>query len=216
MRFTRNLAAFCAVAALVLAAGPASAAEPGLERGEALFDLCAQCHGAEGLGNQLYLAPSIAGLKQWYVEMQLGKFRKGLRGTHFDDISGMRMRPMSQSLRSEADVSAVAAYVASLAPHRPETTVAGNAQAGKSLYVLCGACHGQNGEGIQAMNAPSLLHTNDWYQVSQLNKFKAGVRGANPNDPTGVLMGPQSPMALTLQTEQSVRDVVAYITTLSR
>ena len=40
--------------------------------------------------------------------------------------------------------------------------------------------HGQNGEGIQAMNAPSLLHTNDWYLVSQLNKFKAGIRGANP------------------------------------
>ena len=36
----------------------------------------------------------------------------------------------------------------------------------------------------------------------------------SPKDPTSLLMGPTSPMAITLKTEQSVRDVVAYITTL--
>ena len=64
------------------------------------------------------------------------------------------------------------------------------------------------------MSSPPLQPASDWYLVSQLNKFKAGIRGTNPNDPTSLLMGPQSPMALTLTTEQSVRDVVAYITTL--
>ncbi len=73
-------------------------AEPDLARGAELFQLCAQCHGAEAHGNEMFLAPSIAGLPQWYVVMQLHEFRQGYRGHHFDDISGMRMRPMSLTL----------------------------------------------------------------------------------------------------------------------
>ncbi len=121
---------------------------------------------------------------------------------------------MRVTLRTEADVATVAAYAASLPAYKPEPTVLGDAKVGKSLYVICAACHGQNGEGVQAMSSPPLKNTSDWYLVSQLNKFKAGILGTNPADPTGRLMGPQSPMALTLKTEQSVRDVVAYITTL--
>ena len=44
-------------------------------------------------------APAIAGLDQWYIEMQLGKFRSGLRGRHFDDISGMPS-PIVNTVRS--------------------------------------------------------------------------------------------------------------------
>ena len=213
MARTRHLTALSLTVALCATAGGVAGADD-LERGEALYDLCAQCHGSEGHGNAEYLAPAIAGLEQWYIETQLKKFRAGLRGLHFDDISGMRMRPMSLTLRSEEDVTAVAAYAASLPDYQPERTVKGDVQAGKSLYVLCAACHGQNGEGMQAMSSPSLNQSSDWYLVSQLNKFKAGVRGTNPKDPTSLLMGPTSPMAITLKTEQSVRDVVAYITTL--
>jgi len=214
MAWTQQLAVLSLAIALGATATPAAVAAADLERGEALFALCAQCHGAEGHGNQEFLAPSIAGLGQWYIELQLQKFRSGLRGTHFDDIAGMRMRPMSMTLRSEGDVTAVAAYAASLPPYQPEPTVQGDAAAGKSLYALCAACHGQKGEGVQAMSSPPLQHASDWYLGSQLNKFKAGIRGTNPKDPTSLLMGPTSPMAMTLKTEQSVRDVVAYIRTL--
>jgi cytochrome c oxidase subunit 2 len=200
--------------AIALCATATGVAGADSERGEALYDLCAQCHGSQGQGNALFLAPAIAGLDKWYIETQLKKFRTGLRGTHFDDIAGMRMRPMSLTLRSEEDVVAVATYAASLPDYKPERTVEGSVEAGKSLYVICAACHGQNGEGVQAMSSPSLNRTSDWYLVSQLNKFKAGIRGTNPKDPISFLMGPQSPMAMTLKTEQSVRDVVAYITTL--
>jgi cytochrome c oxidase subunit 2 len=185
-----------------------------LANGAELFELCAQCHGAEGHGNRDYLAPAIAGFDAWYVEMQLGEFRTGLRGRHFDDLAGMRMRPMSLTLRTDQDLRDVAAYVATLAKADPAPTLEGNAETGKALYTLCAACHGPNGDGIAPMKAPALNHIDDWYLVEQLQKFKAGVRGAQPGDPYGVLMGPQSPMALTLTTEQSVRDVVAYIMTL--
>jgi len=215
MAWTRRLAALWLVVALGATAGGLAAADGDLERGEALYALCAQCHGAEGRGNRDFQVPAIAGLPQWYIQMQLQKFRVGLRGTHFDDITGMRMRPMSLTLRGDSDVAAVSTYAASLPAYKPEPSIDGNAAAGKGLYALCAACHGQNGEGVQAMSSPPLKYASDWYLVSQLNKFKAGIRGTNPKDPTSLLMGPQSPMAMTLKTEQSVRDVVAYISTLA-
>ena len=202
------------VAALTAHAEDQAAPVADLANGAELFELCAQCHGAEGHGNRVFLAPAIAGLAPWYIEMQLAEFQNGLRGLHFDDIAGMRMRPMSLTLRGETDVADVVAYAASLPKADPQSTVEGNVEAGKALYVLCAACHGPTGDGIEPMKAPSLNHIDDWYLVEQLQKFKAGVRGTRPGDPYGVLMGPSSPMALTLTTDQSVRDVVAYIMTL--
>lgn len=203
------------VTALAFGASAEEAPAPDLARGAELFELCAQCHGDDGAGNRMYLAPAIAGLDMWYVEMQLDEFRKGFRGLHFDDIGGMRMRPMSQTLRTEADVRDVSAYVASLPKTTPARTLEGNAEAGAPLYTLCAACHGPNGDGIEAMRAPSLKNIDDWYLVEQLMKFKGGVRGTKPGDPYGVLMGPSSPMALTLKDEQAVRDVVAHIMTFN-
>jgi cytochrome c oxidase subunit 2 len=207
---------FAAATAITFAALATAEAEEAVDlaNGAELFELCAQCHGEAGHGNRDFLAPAIAGFDTWYVEMQLGEFRSGLRGRHFDDLAGMRMRPMSMTLRTEQELRDVAAYVASLPKSDPEPTLEGDAEAGKALYTLCGACHGETADGIAPMKAPALNHTHDWYLVEQLQKFKAGVRGTAPGDPYGVLMGPQSPMALTLKSEQSVRDVVAYIMTL--
>ena len=91
----------------------------------------------------------------------------------------------------------------------------GDATRGAGLFAICAACHGQNGEGMQAMNAPSLVHLNDWYLLSILQRYKAGVL-PRPGDAIGVLMGPQSPASITLTDEQAVRDVVAHIMTLSK
>ncbi len=218
MALRTKLAAFLAALVANLSFAAIAVAEqgvPDLENGAELFQLCAQCHGEDGSGNKLFLAPAIAGLDDWYVEMQLNEFRTGLRGLHFDDIAGMRMRPMSITLRTDADIKDVTAYVAQLPKTIPAKTLDGNADAGKALYTLCGACHGPTAQGIAAMKAPALSNLNDWYLVEQLTKFKMGIRGTRPGDPYGVLMGPSSPMAVTLKTDQSVRDVVAYIVTLA-
>ena len=79
--------------------GVGSAAD--LARGEVLFELCQQCHGPDGAGDEMSLAPSIAGHEQWYLEAQLNHFRSGARGLHPDDIAGLRMYPMAQWLRGE-------------------------------------------------------------------------------------------------------------------
>jgi len=197
--------------AVALFAAPAFAQDAA--RGKVLFSLCAQCHGSDGSGNPETLAPAIGGLPAWFVTGQLQKFRNGGRGTHFDDISGMRMRPMSMWLRDDADVANVAAYVASLPRMSPAPTLTGgNVETGKQKYMPCIACHGMNGEGNQALNAPPLVGGSDWYQLTSLQKFKAGVRGTNPKDTTGMLM---RPMSMTLADEQAMKDVLAYIATLN-
>ncbi len=204
------------VAASVPQAARADGHEPGEapdpKRGEVLFNLCTQCHGDVGQGNPLALAPAIAGQEQWYIEAQLHKFRDGLRGAHAEDIAGLRMRPMSRSLRTADDVKHVAAYVASLPPTNPPTQLeGGNAEKGKATYAVCVQCHGAAGEGVKALNGPALVRTSDWYLFKQIANFKAGIRGSNPKDTNGALM---RGMSGTIVDEQAARDVIAYIMTL--
>jgi len=183
-------------------------------RGEELYELCAQCHGETGAGNQAFEAPSIAGLDQWYLEAQLEKFQLGLRGAHPEDLPGMRMRPMATTLIHEGDVADVAAFVASLPPASPEAVnVGGNASKGRILYMICMSCHGPQGAGDLKQHAPPLARANDWYLLAQLRKFKAGIRGSDPRDASGLLMQPQ---AKNLPNEQAMKDVIAYIMTMPK
>jgi len=214
MNSTRHLASWV-LFAVISTSGALSAeraAAEDLARGEVLYALCQQCHGATGAGREMALAPSIGGQPQWFVEAQLVKFQNGARGTHFDDIEGMRMRPMSMWLGGEEDVKNVAAYVAAMPVPAVEQTVEGDPEAGKVKYTPCIACHGLNGEGNQGLNAPPLAGMSDWYQVRALEKFKAGIRGTNPLDTTGMLM---RPMSMTLADDKAIHDVVAYINTLT-
>jgi cytochrome c oxidase subunit 2 len=204
-----------AFASLAFAAGLGEAAlAQDVARGRELFELCASCHGGQGQGNELFQAPAIGGLPAWYLERQLGMFRDGVRGTHFDDHLGMRMRPMALSLRTEHgdDVKDVAAYVASLPSVKPEATLeGGDATKGAVHYAVCQACHGAAGEGVQATNGPPLANQDDWYLLSSLVRYKAGVRGSNPADANGAVM---RGMAAILQDEQAMKDVIAHIISL--
>ena len=90
---------------------------------------------------------------------------------------------------------------------------AGDADRGKAMYATCGACHGVNGEGMEALNAPRLAGQEEWYVIRQLQNFKTGIRGTNPKDTFGMQM---APMAMTLPTDQAIEDVAAYIKTLGK
>ena len=180
-------------------------------RGQEVFETCVPCHNADGSGNPEIGAPNIAGMKEWYVQEQLEKFRAGVRGMHFNDVEGMRMRPMALSLTSEDDVKAVAHYVETLPPVRHAQSLPGDPKAGEALYATCGACHGDNGAGNQDLEAPRIAGVDDWYLATELRKFRSGVRGTNPKDREGRLM---RPMARALADEDAIRNVVAYAETL--
>ena len=176
-----------------------------------VFETCVPCHNADGSGNPTIGAPNIAGMKEWYVERELEKFREGVRGMHFNDIEGMRMRPMALSLTSKDDVKAVAHYVESLPPVSHASSLPGDPKAGQPLYATCAACHGDNGAGNQDLGAPRIAGVDDWYLATELRKFRSGVRGTDPKDREGRLM---RPMARSLPDEDAIRNVVAYAETL--
>lgn len=230
--FLVPLAAVSAGLTVGTACQVAPAATP--EHGEFLFsNYCAPCHGPTAGGKPEIAAPAIAGLPVWYVAGQVQNYRSGVRGTHFDDLEGMRMRPMSLTLGTEIDVTAVSMYVAGLPPAPgPATIEGGDVEAGKLTFnSTCAACHMPTGEGMEAVGAPTLLVQPDWYLYKQLGKFHEGIRGADANrDLRGNQMRVnllqfvdrkmQEPQAANLSAEQVLdpirRDVVAYIQTLRK
>jgi cytochrome c oxidase subunit 2 len=184
-----------------------------MARGKQLFDTCVPCHGAAGEGNQELGAPAIAGMDEWYLNDQLTKFMEGVRGKHPGDAEGQRMRPMARTLYKEGDVSSISEYVASLPKVEPDITLqGGDVEKGEEYYVVCAACHGADGKGVADMHAPSLIDQDDWYLLGQLEKYRDGKRGDDPNDPYGSQM---QQMVTTLEDEQAMKDVLAYVRSLS-
>ena len=86
----------------------------------------------------------------------------------------------------------------------------GNATVGAAQYAVCAACHGQQGEGLQALNAPKLAGQAPWYLKRQLKNFKAGMRGVHDDDIFGKQM---APMAATLVNDAAIDNVIAHIQT---
>ena len=89
----------------------------------------------------------------------------------------------------------------------------GDAAKGKAAYAVCLACHGADGMGNKALNSPSIAGLSSWYLERQLKNYKAGIRGADPQDKYGMQM---RPMALTLPTDQAVADMAAYVASMPR
>ena len=89
--------------------------------------------------------------------------------------------------------------------------IAGDAEAGKSAYMTCAACHGQNAEGLKALNAPALVNQEVYYLKQQINNYRKDLRGKHPDDIFGAQM---LPMAKTLVSDAMVDNVIAYIKSL--
>ncbi|HXM82840.1 MAG TPA: c-type cytochrome [Burkholderiales bacterium] len=179
--------------------------------GKLLYAVCAACHGLQAEGNPALNAPKLSGQGDWYLKRQLKNFKNGARGTHDKDVFGKMMAPMAATLGDDAAIDNVVAYIRTLPDNPAPPTVKKNATHGQKIYVTCGACHGADGRGVQATNAPRLAGMSDWYLVTQLKNFKQGIRGAHPKD----MYGPQmASMAAILADDQATDDLVAYINTL--
>ena len=82
---------------------------------------------------------------------------------------------------------------------------------GTRLYTtVCTQCHGPKGEGNETLKAPSIGGMPAWYVSRQLINFRAGHRGTDPGDPTGMLM---ASMAKTLPADE-LEAVSAYVENL--
>lgn len=179
--------------------------------GKQLYAVCAACHGLQAEGNAALNAPKLSGQGDWYLRRQLRHFKNGARGAHDKDVFGKMMAPMAATLPDDAAIAHVSAYIETLPDNPAPATVKGNASNGQQRYVTCGACHGADGRGVEAMNAPGLKGMSDWYLVTQLKNFKQGIRGAHPQDLYGRQMALMSEI---LHDDQAINDLVTYVNTL--
>jgi len=183
-----------------------------LAAGQGLYAVCTACHGPAGEGNQALNAPKLSGMDGWYLKRQLMHYKQGVRGTHERDTHGKVMAPMAASLADEKAVNDVVAYIASLPAGSGKVTVSGDPAKGRSRYTAnCSVCHGGDGRGIAAMNAPPLKGMSDWYLVTQLKNFRDGIRGSHPQDSYGAQM---ALLAATLADDRTIADLVAYLNSL--
>ncbi|MBT8422296.1 MAG: c-type cytochrome [Gammaproteobacteria bacterium] len=186
---------------------------PDANAGQLAYATCVACHGANGEGNPALNAPKLAGIDDWYLKRQLQHYKAGIRGSDPADILGMQMRGMAATLVNEAAIDNVVAYIDTLPDVPAVPTIDGDIERGKALYDTCVNCHGGNGQGIWAMNAPRAAGMSDWYVAQQLRNFRDGIRGTHPDDRYGRQM---AQMAKMLNEEQEINDLVAYMNTLGQ
>ena len=179
--------------------------------GKAQYAVCAACHGQNGEGLQALNAPKISGQSEWYLRNQIRAYQSGFRGVHEDDTYGAQMAPMANTLATDESVSNVIAHIQTFPDEPAPKTVQGDVANGERLYRVCAYCHGANAAGVQATNAPRMAGMTDWYLVRQMQNFRDGVRGSHPNDFYGMQMGF---MGRTMQDDQAINDLIAYINTL--
>jgi cytochrome c oxidase subunit 2 len=180
--------------------------------GKALFAPCVACHGANGEGNLALNTPGIAGQSESYLKRQLWEFKNGQRGNHEGDIAGAQMRPMAAALTDRQAIADVSAYIASLPATVPTTTVEGDTQNGQKLYISkCGACHGGDAWGNEALYTPRLTMLGDAYVIRQVTNFQEGMRGIDEQAEYGKQM---ALMAKTVTAEE-LNDIAAFLNELA-
>ncbi len=96
-------------------------------------------------------------------------------------------------------------FALAIATAAPVSWSKGSAADGATKATTCLACHGANGNSVNA-EWPSLAGQNAAYIAKQLHLYHDGKRTGPPGDATVALM---PPMAATL-TDQDIEDIAAY------
>jgi cytochrome c oxidase subunit 2 len=193
---------------LIAAFLPATAVAGDADAGKALYAPCVACHGPHGEGNTALNSPGVAGQSESYLIRQLWDFKKGNRGAAEGDTIGAQMRPMAMALPDGQAIANVAAYLASLPVSKPAATVEGDVDSGHKLYMSkCGACHGGQGWGNEALYTPRLTIIGDSYLIRQVKNFQNGLRGAHQD----AQFGKQMAMMAKVVTEDELFDIAAFL-----
>ncbi|MGB1200548.1 MAG: c-type cytochrome [Cognaticolwellia aestuarii] len=175
----------------------------------ALFQQCVVCHGEQAQGNKQLKAPALAGQSESYLKRQLIHFSNGLRGAHKEDVLGMQMVAISKQLNNNKEVSLLTKYLSNLSASVVEKDKEkGNLKNGSRYYqAKCGACHGGQAQGNEAMNAPKLSGLGKEYMQRQMLNFSTGIRGTHADDK----FGRQMAMMAKTSSGQELEDILHYI-----
>jgi cytochrome c553 len=149
---------------LGLAASPASA-QSLAER----LPVCLACHGESGQ-SQTPDVPSLGGMPEFYLTIQLYMFREKLRPVEI-------MNEVTKGL-SDDDLRKMAGMIARLPPPKPSGDAPDPARVQKALALIpqhrCNSCHGANLAGDQ--NVPRLAGQREDYLIKALREYKNNTR----------------------------------------
>jgi cytochrome c553 len=159
------------VTAALLAAifGGGSMAEAAdLAAGKVKAEICAGCHGENGISTTEN-TPSLAGQLDQFIQWQLVYFRAGSRKNE-------AMQPIVEQLNNE-DIRNLGAYFASLTP--PKAPPDGDADLSKkgaqaAVGRRCASCHTDSYAGTKAV--ARLTGQREEYLTKALRDYKSGAR----------------------------------------
>ncbi len=141
-----------------------------IDIGQRLFlNNCAQCHGSDAGGGKGF--PNLRDADWLYggdpisIQTTLRNGRNGI------------MPALGDAMGGESGIKEVANYVRSLSGLPHDTALAG---AGKVKFAVCGACHGAEGKGNQAIGAPNLTDK-IWLYGSSEENIAEGIRMGRNN-----------------------------------
>ena len=163
MRPLSLLVALCGIASSAI---PAAAAD--LAAGKQKAEMCAACHGENGI-SQTEDIPSLAGQPDQFIQWQLVFFRSGTRKNE-------QMQPIVEQLSND-DIRNLGAYFASLDP--PKSLADDNpdlSQKGAQAAVgrRCASCHSDTYAGTKAV--ARVAGQREEYLLKALHDYKSGVR----------------------------------------
>lgn len=183
---TNRFPSFAAMAAALMLAAPAHAAQGFTDSIAQRMQACTECHGAEGRAGPDGYYPRIAGKPAGYLYNQLLNFRDGRRQYA---IMTRLLDPLSDAYLKE-----IAEYFSGLdlpyPPSAPATAGSETLERGRRLVMegdaarripACVACHGTAMTGV-APAIPGLLGLPRDYLAGQLGAFRAGARKAQAPD----------------------------------
>lgn len=161
------LSSLCATALSVVLSVSSPAAD--LEAAKKKAELCATCHGENGI-SQMENTPSLAGQPDQFIQWQLVYFRSGARKSE-------AMQPIVEEITND-DIRNLGAYFASLTPPKaaqpddnPDLSKKG-AQAASGRR--CANCHTDSFAGTNAV--ARIAGQREDYLLKALHDYKAGAR----------------------------------------
>ena len=164
-----------------------------METAERLFlNNCSTCHGSKAQGAKGF--PNLTD-SDWLYGSDAD--------TILQTITNGRAGVMPDLALPEANVGVLAYYVQGLAGG--EITDFAR-EKGKTLFVICASCHGQDGKGNQQLGAPNLTD-NIWLHGSRISEISSILRNGKQGN---------MPSFKTLLSENEIKLLAAYVVSLQQ
>lgn len=154
---------------------------PSAERGQALSQSCAGCHGPGGVSPQAAV-PGLAGQVPSYTRFQLAVFRAKLRPSPIMQNVASRL--------SDQNIADLAAFYAEREPGPAWATDPALQARGAALFhggdndrsvIACAVCHGDDGRGADRQGIASVTNLAPEYGLEVLHEFRDTPRFGVPH-----------------------------------